>query len=316
MSESLELSGIVRELSNAFGVNFSHPHSPMSGASHDVWLIDNTANGEAWSIRIAKNEFATCLSDRGTTVLQYLKEKRPMLQVHRLLCQSKQYSVFQYLGGEPIDYWDSDKLSIQRRHQLLDSLAVFLFEMWTCPVPRGTIKHGDLSAWNVLMDDNGISGVDRVIDWDTAQFVPMPAAIHHPLFIADIPGWQNAVPENMTFEKGRTYLHNAIAKIAGKSNHPDAQSTSRLLANCFERQFFELSLRSKLTNEHYIEKRIKGSMIEKIALQKQLGAFLTIYTRLRTNPTILALQERMRRTEGISVAIMEEKKSPKKCEFA
>ncbi|CAH0043521.1 unnamed protein product, partial [Clonostachys solani] len=328
----------------------------MSGASHDVWLIENLTNGETLGIRIAKNEFTACLSDRGTTVLRYLKEKRPMLQVPRLICQSQQYSVFQYLGGEPIDYWDSNKLSDQRRHRLLDSLAVFLFEMWTCPVPRGAcsvdykrwlqsevdlaiirslegdpgwgdlitflhrraavddivpegpfpraaIKHGDFSAWNVLMDDEGLS---RVIDWDTAQFVPMPASIHHPLFIADIPGWQNAVPENMTFEKDRKYLQNAIAKIAGKSNHPDAQSISRLLSNCFERQFFELSLRSKLTNEHYIETRIKGSMVEKLVLQKQLGAFLAIYTGLRTNPTILALQERMRRTEGVSVSIMEE----------
>lgn len=137
MSDSLELSGIVRELSNAFAVDFSAPHSPMSGASHDVWLIKNPANGETWSIRIAKNEFAASLSNRGTAILRYLKEKRPMLQVPRLLCQSKQYSVFQYLGGEPIDYWDSNKLSDQKRHSLLDSLAVFLFEMWTCPVPRG-----------------------------------------------------------------------------------------------------------------------------------------------------------------------------------
>ncbi|CAG9990153.1 unnamed protein product [Clonostachys byssicola] len=303
MSDSSELGGIVRELSNAFAVDFPQPHSPMSGASHDVWLLDDPTNGETWSIRIAKNEFAASLSDRGAAILQYLKEKRPMLQVPKLLCQSKQYSVFQYLGGEPIDYWDSNKLSDKRRHHLLDSLAVFLFEMWTCPVPRGAIKHGDFSAWNVLMDDKGISGV---IDWDTAQFVPMPAAIHHPLFIADIPGWQKAVPENMKFAKDRKYLQNAIAKIAGNSNHPDAQNISRLLSNCFERQFFELSLRSKLTNEHYIETRIKGSMVEKVVLQKQLGAFLAIYSGLRTNPTILALQERMRRTEGVSVPIMKD----------
>lgn len=137
MSDSSELGSIIHELSNAFAVDFSQPHSPMSGASHYVWLIDHPTNGETWSIRIAKNEFAASLSDRGTAILRYLKEKRPMLQVPRLLCQSKQYSVFQYLGGEPIDYWDSNKLSDQRRRGLLDGLAVFLFEMWTCPVPRG-----------------------------------------------------------------------------------------------------------------------------------------------------------------------------------
>lgn len=41
------------------------------------------------------------------------------------------------------------------------------------------IKHGDMNALNVLVNYNGLT---RVIDSDTASFVPTPAAVHYPLF--------------------------------------------------------------------------------------------------------------------------------------
>lgn len=46
-----------------------------------------------------------------------------------------------------------------------------------------------------------------IIDWDTSRFVPRPSAIQHPLFLADIPGWQSDdVSQDMTFEEDRRYL--------------------------------------------------------------------------------------------------------------
>lgn len=135
MSSSLELD-ITQQLSEFFAVDFPQPRSPTSGASHDVWLIDHPTNGEIWTLRIAKTEYASCMSDRGTLILRYLKEQRPSLPIPKLICQSTQFAVFQFLRGDPIDYWDSNKLDDSRRHHLLDDLAVFLFQMWTCPVPK------------------------------------------------------------------------------------------------------------------------------------------------------------------------------------
>ncbi|KAJ5109392.1 hypothetical protein N7456_006067 [Penicillium angulare] len=49
--------------------------------------------------------------------------------------------------------------------------------------------HGDLHAHNIMRsDDFHLTGV---IDWDWMSVAPLPAIIHHPWFIADIPGWNN-----------------------------------------------------------------------------------------------------------------------------
>ncbi|KAF2211848.1 hypothetical protein CERZMDRAFT_85234 [Cercospora zeae-maydis SCOH1-5] len=109
------------------------------------------------------------------------------------------------------------------------------------------------------MDDH-VDG-DRVIVWDTAQFVPIPAAVQHPAFIADIPGWCNDnVPPDMTFEDDRTYLEGAIRKLATES--ASYRMLPNLLGTSRERQFFELSLRNKRINEQYVKLRL-GSVLER-----------------------------------------------------
>ncbi|KAG9228154.1 hypothetical protein BJ875DRAFT_528295 [Amylocarpus encephaloides] len=66
-----------------------------------------------------------------------------------------------------------------------------------------TVKHRDLNAWNVVVNERGLSDV---VDWDTSRFMPAPSAIQHPLFIADIPGWLNDdVPKEMIFKEDRDY---------------------------------------------------------------------------------------------------------------
>lgn len=69
-------------------------------------------------------------------MLRHLNKTRPDLQVPRLIheSESEQYTVMQYLPGKTINSWDSVRLSDERRHQLLGSFAVFLLELWTCPV--------------------------------------------------------------------------------------------------------------------------------------------------------------------------------------
>lgn len=129
-----QLKTAIAELSKQFGSEFSTPSLPLSGCNNWVYLINH--NGEAWALRIPKDEMSALIGRRGTAMLRHLNKMRPDLQVPRLIHESEtdQYTAMQYLPGETIDSWDSSRLSDERRHQLLDSLAAFFFELWTCPV--------------------------------------------------------------------------------------------------------------------------------------------------------------------------------------
>lgn len=133
----------------------------------------------------------------------------------------------------------------------------------------------------------------RIIDWDKAQIVPSPAAVQHPLFIADIPGWRNdGVIEGMTFEEDREYLEGAMRDIAARSDSPIAQQVVTLLATSFERQFFELSLRNKVINEEYVRQRLKNRKFDDNVVLRQLEDFLLSYEAMRGSPTVLDLLAR------------------------
>jgi len=128
------------------------------------------------------------------------------------------------------------------------------------------IKHGDLNPLNVLVNEDGLTGsvqfifplnapkltLHRVIDWDTACVVPAPSAIQHPLFIANIPGINNDnVPENLDLSQDRAYLEDSIRRLSSGGD----SSVAELLADSFERQFSELSLRNKKVNTEYVKLR-------------------------------------------------------------
>ncbi|KAI9711569.1 MAG: hypothetical protein M1820_002134 [Bogoriella megaspora] len=151
------------------------------------------------------------------------------------------------------------------------------------------IKHGDLNAWNVLLHENQIAGI---IDWDTAVIVPSPAAVWHPLFIADIPGWQNDdVPEGMTFEDDREYLENEMRSLATRTGK--TQEVVDLLVTSYERQFFELSLRNKRINKEYVRQRLENVKPDSSAVLQQLAEFLSRYESMRSHPTVLDLATRL-----------------------
>jgi hypothetical protein len=129
------------------------------------------------------------------------------------------------------------------------------------------IKHGDLNALNVLVNEHGLTGLvhlmlrlevldltlHRVIDWDTACVVPAPSAIQHPLFIANIPGINNdGVPEALDLSEDRAYLEDSMRRLSFGND----SSVAELLADSFERQFFELSLKNKKVNTEYV--RLRG----------------------------------------------------------
>ncbi|KAL9533211.1 hypothetical protein SMMN14_03460 [Sphaerulina musiva] len=156
------------------------------------------------------------------------------------------------------------------------------------------IRHGDLNPLNVLVDDEG--RLTGIIDWDTASFVPAPAAIHHPLFIANIPGFYTGVPETMDFVPDRAYLEAAIRKLSSSSERDSAHYIADLLASSFERQFFEMALRNRRINDEYVRLRLLGEKngeVDKKALRDELEEFLVRNGDLRGNVAVVELERRL-----------------------
>ncbi|GAB7337493.1 hypothetical protein MBLNU457_g2822t1 [Dothideomycetes sp. NU457] len=323
---------LLAELSSTLGIEQLHLDSHFRGCSHDIFVL-TSRDGREWSLRIARNEFAASLAERSIAIMRHISEQRPMLSIPRVISHAKNYTLLGYLEGSPIRLWNSSTLTDQERHKILDGLAIFLYQLWTCPVidtndsktsyqdwllhevdqaicrsirhpgwgdpihflrrrlriedvvpregvPRLAIKHGDMNALNVLVHHGELSGV---IDWDTASFVPAPAAIHHPLFIADIPGWINdGVPEDMKFHNDRLYLENAVRKLS-----TDDSTIADLLASSQDRQFLEMSLRNKRINEEYI--KADHRKYDPQELKAQLDDFLAANLEFATEPQIMKL---------------------------
>lgn len=147
--------------------------------------------------------------------------------------------------------------------------------------------------------------ISRIIDWDTASFVPAPAAIHHPLFIANIPGFYTGVPETMDFAPDRAYLEAAIRKLSSSSSYSSSSSSSErdsanhiadLLASSFERQFFEMGLRNRRINDEYVRLRLLGEKngeVDKKALRDELEEFLVRNGDLRGHVAVVELERRL-----------------------
>lgn len=138
--------------------------------------------------------------------------------------------------------------------------------------------------------------ISRIIDWDTASFVPAPAAIHHPLFIANIPGFYTGVPEIMDFAPDRAYLEAAIRKLSSSSERDSANHIADLLASSFERQFFEMALRNRRINEEYVKLRLLGEKngeVDTKALRDELEEFLVRNGDLRGHVAVVELERRL-----------------------
>lgn len=138
--------------------------------------------------------------------------------------------------------------------------------------------------------------ISRIIDWDTASFVPAPAAIHHPLFIANIPGFYTGVPETMDFAPDRAYLEAAIRMLSSSSERDSANHIADLLASSFERQFFEMALRNRRINEEYVRLRLLGEKngeVDKKALRDELEEFLVRNGDLRGHVAVVELERRL-----------------------
>ncbi|KAL5333103.1 hypothetical protein BJX70DRAFT_382029 [Aspergillus crustosus] len=87
----------------------------------------------------------------------------------------------------------------------------------------------------MISDEFHLTGV---IDWDWMSVAPLPAIIHHPWFIADIPGWNNdGVSKGESFGVDRRYLANLIREKEISQHLPLTVST--LLSDSGKRLFFQ-----------------------------------------------------------------------------
>lgn len=109
---------------------------------------------------------------------------------------------------------------------------------------------------------------------------PLPAIIHHPWFIADIPGWNNdGVAEGESFATNRLYLENSIKEKEISQGLPLTVST--LLSNSGKRLFFQSAFHFKGIHEEFVkmhcartEKNIRAARSELdtvLRLRPELG---------------------------------------------
>lgn len=108
--------------------------APMSGRSHQVYVLRST-HGDEWSLRIAKDSFAALAAARSVVAMRHIKQMVPAIQIPKVIYSARQYSVMEYVRGTSIGSWNLHSLSVTRRHTVLEGLAVFLYKLWTCPVP-------------------------------------------------------------------------------------------------------------------------------------------------------------------------------------
>lgn len=124
---------LLAKVSSTLGVDHLRISTHYRGCSHDVFVLESL-DGQRWSLRIAKNDFAASLAERSLTIMRHISEQIPMLSIPAVIIHAQNYSLLGYLEGSPICSWNSDTMKDGERHVILDGLASFLCELWTCPV--------------------------------------------------------------------------------------------------------------------------------------------------------------------------------------
>ncbi|KAF2220148.1 hypothetical protein BDZ85DRAFT_284581 [Elsinoe ampelina] len=148
------------------------------------------------------------------------------------------------------------------------------------------VRHGDMNAWNVIVDGGNIQGI---IDWDTARVVPAAAAVQHPLFIANVPGWLNdGCEEHEDFADDRRYLEDAMRELDGGSI--TAVRLASMLQTSRERQIFEMSLSNARINQEYVDRELRSFDADYQALSRHLNVFLECEPVMREHQSVQALR--------------------------
>lgn len=128
------LQPILTELQSVLGLSVLEVSAPMSGRSHDIYVL-KLPTGNKWSLRIAKDELAALLATRSVATMKHIKHMEPALQIPTVIYSAERYTILEYVHGAAIGSWNLQHLSNLRRCELLEDLAAFLYKLWTCPPP-------------------------------------------------------------------------------------------------------------------------------------------------------------------------------------
>jgi hypothetical protein len=107
---------------------------PFPAFSHDVYSV-RSQTGQIWIVRVARDEFAAHLASRGMTIMRHILSERPELPIPAVLHADQECTILTYIEGSSLGSWNPVDLGVERRHNLLDGLANFLYQLWTCPIP-------------------------------------------------------------------------------------------------------------------------------------------------------------------------------------
>lgn len=120
---------------------------------------------------------------------------------------------------------------------------------------------------------------DRVIDWDWISTAPLPAVVHQPWFIANIPGWHNeGVEEGNDFAEDRLYLEDSLRKKELERNMPPTVST--LLRDSRERLFFQSAFHFRDIHMKFVQMYCMLTESTRRAAREQLDVGLKLYPEL------------------------------------
>lgn len=115
-----------------------------------------------------------------------------------------------------------------------------------------------------------------MVDWDWIFAAPLPAVIHHPSFIADIPGWKNAgAREGEHFAEDRLFLEAAVREKEVSRQLPPTVST--LLCDSGKRFFFQSAFHCRGIHEEFVRKYCARTEENLDAASTQLDIVLCLY---------------------------------------
>lgn len=129
-----------------------------------------------------------------------------------------------------------------------------------------------------------------MIDWDWLSVAPLPALIHHPWFIADIPGWHNeGVEDGVEFAKDRQFLEDSIRRREIEANMKP--TISSLLRESGKRFFFQSAFHFRDIHMRFVQMYCQLTEDNRGVAGEQLHTVLGLYPELAGRVGVKAVRE-------------------------
>lgn len=117
--------------------------------------------------------------------------------------------------------------------------------------------------------------------------------IHHPWFIADVPGWKSDwVQEGQTFEEDRSYLERVIQ--AKEKERKLGSRVSRLLRGSKDRMFFQAAISMPGIHEHFVELHCARTDANMAIARNQLRIVLSLHPEWEEEKGVQRIREMMK----------------------